>query len=538
MSKLKSFITILPVVLAIQINLRAQLANSLDSKVSEALELRYTNYQKSLELLNTYFNECLADKDTLKAINLLREIATINGHHAKYKEAYDCTWKALRLSIQSKNKVAESDNYVFLGRYYGFYKRDVEAFDYFSKSLKIKKDLLQESRIDKNSLVNSYYAFLTTNRELERFSEAKKYLDSCYLFSDAPAGSLQWANLKCEEAILLSKSGRHNNAISLFEEVKKIFNDQLPSYNVLTETFQGQAYRENGQFDKAIESFTTALEISDKYDSHRDFAILIHEYLSEVYFQQGKMNLAYARLKKVKQLDKEYFDSRSINNRSLLEIQDQLRIEQEKAEIIEQNQKVKELEDAEEILFLQRTILIIAIISLALFAYLYVKYLRNIFKSKQKKAEEKRQLELERVNELIETKNKEMAVSSLKLIEKEEIIEDFKKTIEKSNWELEPSKLKRAVKSLEVNHNQTWDEFETRFTAINQNFYKNLHAEFPNLTSSDDKLCALVKLNFNSKDMAKLLGISIESVHTSRYRLRKKLGLDREDNLTDFISKY
>ena len=58
------------------------------------------------------------------------------------------------------------------------------------------------------------------------------------------------------------------------------------------------------------------------------------------------------------------------------------------------------------------------------------------------------------------------------------------------------------------------------------------------LKQTDLKICALVKLNFPSKDMAKLLGISVESVHTSRHRLRKKLGLERNDNLEEFINKF
>ncbi|MEM6380985.1 MAG: helix-turn-helix transcriptional regulator, partial [Bacteroidota bacterium] len=69
-------------------------------------------------------------------------------------------------------------------------------------------------------------------------------------------------------------------------------------------------------------------------------------------------------------------------------------------------------------------------------------------------------------------------------------------------------------------------------------FYRHLKEKFPKLTQGDLKLCALIKLNFSSKDVAKLMGISVESVHTTRYRLRKKLGLQREDNLTEYIAMF
>ena len=68
-------------------------------------------------------------------------------------------------------------------------------------------------------------------------------------------------------------------------------------------------------------------------------------------------------------------------------------------------------------------------------------------------------------------------------------------------------------------------------------FYEQLNFKYPKLSRGDQKLCALVKLNLSSKEMAKLLGISIESVHTNRYRLRKKLGLTREVSLTEFVAK-
>ncbi len=87
-----------------------------------------------------------------------------------------------------------------------------------------------------------------------------------------------------------------------------------------------------------------------------------------------------------------------------------------------------------------------------------------------------------------------------------------------------------------MSNHRNWEEFEARFVSINQSFYRRLQEKFPQLSQRDLKLCALIKLNFSSKEMAKLLGISVESAHTSRYRLRKKLNLTREVNLTEFIA--
>ena len=63
-------------------------------------------------------------------------------------------------------------------------------------------------------------------------------------------------------------------------------------------------------------------------------------------------------------------------------------------------------------------------------------------------------------------------------------------------------------------------------------------AEKPALTVSDKKLCAYLKMDLSSKDIAPLLNMSYRSVEMSRYRLRKKLNLDREVNLTEFLQKF
>jgi DNA-binding CsgD family transcriptional regulator len=63
-----------------------------------------------------------------------------------------------------------------------------------------------------------------------------------------------------------------------------------------------------------------------------------------------------------------------------------------------------------------------------------------------------------------------------------------------------------------------------------------MFAKYPKLSQGDQKICALIKLNFSSKEMSRLLGISVESVHTSRHRIRKKMDLPRSVNLEDYIN--
>ena len=82
---------------------------------------------------------------------------------------------------------------------------------------------------------------------------------------------------------------------------------------------------------------------------------------------------------------------------------------------------------------------------------------------------------------------------------------------------------------------QVWNDFETRFESAFDSFYRILLERFPNLTPNERKLCALLRSGLSSKDIAVLTFQNPQSVDVARYRLRKKLNLVNEENLTDFL---
>ena len=73
---------------------------------------------------------------------------------------------------------------------------------------------------------------------------------------------------------------------------------------------------------------------------------------------------------------------------------------------------------------------------------------------------------------------------------------------------------------------------------INTSFYDSLNKKHDNLSRNELKLCALIKLNFSSKEMADILGVSPDSINKARYRLRKKLNLTRDENLVSYITAF
>jgi DNA-binding CsgD family transcriptional regulator len=89
----------------------------------------------------------------------------------------------------------------------------------------------------------------------------------------------------------------------------------------------------------------------------------------------------------------------------------------------------------------------------------------------------------------------------------------------------------------ELDNPHEWEQFAVHFDSVHTNYLKRLKEHFPDLSTTELKLAAYLKLNLTSKEIAQLMNISIRGVETSRYRLRKKLALDNKINLYDFLGK-
>ena len=529
---------LLPFFLFAQLQLEVALPELDSNRIlfEKARTLRTQAPREAIALYNTCFRQLMEERDTLNSISVLLDQAQTYGHQARYKDSYDKLWKALLLADEAGLEQAKAYIYLYLGRYYSFYKRRRKAVEYFDLSLQTQKKLVEENRIDPAYLADSYYAFCSTHRELREPQLGRLYLDSCLQFHDPGISRIDSSYLQFEKAFLLKEDGTYDEAIQTLRSVIPWMQEHNPGYQTLVYAYLGDAYHARGDFAQSEQCFKTALDISSTYQSHIDFTPTVHQRLSDLYFDQADLDAAYAQLKRVKELDERFFDSRSQNNRPLLEIQDAFRLEKELQDRREKEQKLTELENEERVLFLQRTILIVSIIFLSLIGIIYFNHVRSKHKTEKQLIQKKQELEIQKANEIVALKNRELSASTLKLIQKDEFINTLKDKLSQNEDSMSIREVKRALNTISVGNEHNWKEFEARFIDVNKDFYTRLKDKYPDLTQGDLKLCALIKLNFSSKDMAKLMGISVESVHTTRYRLRKKLGLTRKVNLTEFIA--
>jgi len=153
---------------------------------------------------------------------------------------------------------------------------------------------------------------------------------------------------------------------------------------------------------------------------------------------------------------------------------------------------------------------------------------------------EKSKIKEKELRQSILYKSKQLSTHALHMMQRNTMLREMQvdiKTLSKKADLVDKPDFKRINQQINqsLRSQKDWDVFKLYFEDINKNFYQKLKEINPNLTTNDHRLCALIKLNMTSKEMASVLNVAPNSIKSSRYRLKKKLGLDVEADLEEFI---
>lgn len=177
---------------------------------------------------------------------------------------------------------------------------------------------------------------------------------------------------------------------------------------------------------------------------------------------------------------------------------------------------------------------------------------QDIFRKKEEKLQ-RESLEAEKeiirmrndkLREGIKQKDIELANSTMEMLHKNEMLitlrDELKKLSSLYGSENNKHDVIRIIRKInkEIDNEKHWKVFETHFESVHQEFLERIKTQYPMLTPRELKLCAYLRMNISSKEISVLMNISTRGVEISRYRLRKKLGLNRETNLTAFILSF
>lgn len=183
-----------------------------------------------------------------------------------------------------------------------------------------------------------------------------------------------------------------------------------------------------------------------------------------------------------------------------------------------------------------------------LMRYLKFRADRELMIERTKRKAEVTQMQNEKLQTELKHKSSELASSTMSSIHQNDILQKIDEEMgllsesvrREDKKAVVTSKINDIRNNLQsyLNNDEGWEKFEENFNVVYDDFMKKLTSQYTNLKTSDRKLCAYLRMGLSSKEMAALLNMSVRSIETARYRLRKKLSLESGENLTDFIQNF
>jgi len=488
--------------------------DSLDK--AKELYLKAVEYYKLTEIFDNYANSLLI----LGNINLVRD----NTPEALfyYKETLSLALKYNFTEIQAHVYNNQGVIYFNLEEYDLALKNYLLAYDILSK-IKINNSLgilLQNIALiyvikSEDSLVIQKY-----DAAIEIFQEMESWTDLASCYSQL---CLMYINKKdYKTAELFFEKG--------LEMIEKSDLDYLaPKSLVYIDLLKNEIkiYIHKKDYVEAIKKSHKIIQLSVE-NNYLSSISEGHFLLSQIYDSLGKNDSAYKYFKIYKQ-----FNDSLINEKKLKKItQMQMQFELDK--------KLRELEleqTQKDSVQLQKEFILFSIIG---FMCLLVLISILLYINQRTKAQ-KSQLEKVNLNQKLEYKNKELTTNVMYLLQKNEFIISIAKKLEKakSDFKLENKQvIQSIINDLQSNSvTETWDEFEKRFMEVHSDFKDKLSQKFPNLSPNEMKLCAFLRLNMTTKEISAITYQSVSSINMARFRLRKKMGIERDENLITFLTQ-
>lgn len=301
--------------------------------------------------------------------------------------------------------------------------------------------------------------------------------------------------------------------------------------------------REKGEYEEAIQYATQSLEIAN------DLGIIYeqkdaHQNLAESYEGIGNYRLAFDHYKTFKQLNDSLLNEDS--NNKLAEMRAKYESEKKEQEILVLEAENRFHKTRNLVITLVAGIILLILASaLILYASRKRKELQLLEKDRELAESKKKLAEEELQNSKLREENlqKELTNYALHIVEKNDFLDEVKSEVAQIKNQIQNHEAISHINKLgskifqNLMINKDREEFDIQVEQACEGFFKNLEQKFPDLTSQERRLSALLRLNLSSKEISGIMNISPKSVDQGRYRLRKKLAINTQKNLSVFLNQ-
>ncbi|MCF8461282.1 MAG: tetratricopeptide repeat protein [Flavobacteriales bacterium] len=493
-----------------------------------------------LEEAKTHYSESSQFFEELDKLFDVTQISMILGNislaQKRYFEALKLYQECLDISLQNEFTTLTPHLHNNLGELY----LEIEDYDAASERFNLAKDFFEAQDDQYNVTLCQFnlariHAVKGNDKEaINGYLDVIRTLSSMQSWSNIASAYNSIAELymkqnefkKAQEYLLLALNIIDNNT-GRFDGPSSIFSTQI--YTNVAKL----AFREH-DLKKAMDYAKRSLSIS--YTNQYKERILENaKIISKIFEEYNMPDSALVYYKMVIEFEE------AIQKEDNIKQVTQLRMQYEFDAMLRQ----KELEDLkQEAIHRQRETIYIGILALVIFTVIILLLLYRNQKSKADRAIlRKENLELERaqLNQALNYKNKELATNMMYLLEKNEFIttiakklSEAKDAFNKSNQDV----VQRIINELKQNSSKgIWEEFEMRFKEVHSDFYDNLSSKFPDLTPNEIRICAFLRLNMSTKEISAITHQSVKSIDMARFRLRKKMDIDRDENLISFLAQ-
>jgi tetratricopeptide (TPR) repeat protein len=469
---------------------------------------------------------------------------------------------ALQLSIQTGSEVLEARSHIKIGSNLILIGNYDEALKNFLISLKIA----QSNKLEHEEFVALSNLGVIQDR-IEKFDNALKYyFEALNIYNNSIKKGKPIQEIKNIQGlynnignIYLSKN-ELNTAEEYYLKGLAIADQKLDNTNIgIICNNLGKLEDQKKNFEKAYNYLTKSLEARQKINDKSGIAKSYYS-LANHYLEMQKPNEALEYAQKSFDLGSEMKEplTRKISSMFLYQIYKKLgnwqqalkyhEVFQQVSDSLLNDNKIQELtrlqmqyeydkiekdNDAKRLKTKMTYIILlsaITVISIILALLFFLARSRNT----------RIQLEKEKLEKDMLIKNKELTTNVLYLLQKNELINSITSRLLKLKENLKEENIQPLQKIIvdlqSITEKEVWEEFEYRFQSVHEEFYQNLKKEFPDLTPSEIKLAAFLRLNMTTKEIASITNQSVNSLETARYRLRKKLNItNQEVNLVNFL---